>query len=695
MSLTAYLLGAGLLIAIAAAAGFVGLRLRVVLLPAWSGPPAVLAAAVAGVASLTVVAELLGAVGLFRRGPIAAAMLAAAVAVAAAARRRLEPGPAAPGQTGTPRADPPLSAPAAGRGEVLLAVAGAAAVVAQWSTHVADAVVRGARDTDSLQHHLPFAARFVQESLVGRLHFAWLDPVWSYYPSNAELLQGVAMLPLHRDLAVPLLSLGWLGLALLAGWCFGRPWGVGPATMTAVGIVAASPIMAATQAGGGGNDIAVLALWVAALALLANARSAAGTEAAARAGGAARIEPGALGLAALAAGLAAGTKLSMLAPVGALFVALVVSSRRGSRLRAAGWWAAGLAVGGGFWYVRNLLLVGNPVPALDLPGLPSPPMPAVDAYGFSVADYLTDGRFWSTVVPEGLARAFGPAWPVIGAVAAAGLVVAVVRGPGRAARAAGAVGLVATVAYALTPTSAYGPPGNPYLFYANLRYLTPALVLGLLLVPVLPAARAPARRPWVLSGMLALAVVTLLAKGPLEAWAPGRARLGVAAGLAVLVLASAVRRRSRGPGVRMAAGLAAAVVLLAAGRASQTRLEAGRYADLALGRWAAGLHGARIGVTGIAEQYPLYGLDLSNRVDYIGRRGPRGSFASVTTCDAFRVAVTEGRYEFVVTGPQKWQLEAAPEAGWMRSDPGATLVLEAGRRLVFRVVPGATPSPCE
>ena len=50
-------------------------------------------------------------------------------------------------------------------------------------------------------------------------------------------------------------------------------------------------------------------------------------------------------------------------------------------------------------------------------------------------------------------------------------------------RVAGAVGLAAALAWLVAPTSASGPEGMPRGFESGLRYLAPALVLGLALLP--------------------------------------------------------------------------------------------------------------------------------------------------------------------------------------------------------------------
>ena len=54
---------------------------------------------------------------------------------------------------------------------------------------------------------------------------------------------------------------------------------------------------------------------------------------------------------------------------------------------------------------------------------------------------------------------------------------------------AGLVGLATALAWLVAPTSASGPEGMPRGFESGLRYLAPALVLGLALLPATPLLR--------------------------------------------------------------------------------------------------------------------------------------------------------------------------------------------------------------
>ena len=83
---------------------------------------------------------------------------------------------------------------------------------------------------------------------------------------------------------------------------------------------------------------------------------------------------------------------------------------------------------------------------------------------------------------------------------------------------------------------------------------------------------------------------------------------------------------------------------------------------------------ARIAVTGLSENYPLYGLDLSNRVDYPTRR-VNARFFDYANCRTWLLALHEGRYDYVVTAREG--VAASPAAAWTRLYPGARELLSS------------------
>jgi hypothetical protein len=107
--------------------------------------------------------------------------------------------------------------------------------------------------------------------------------------------------------------------------------------------------------------------------------------------------------------------------------------------------------------------------------------------------------------------------------------------------------------------------------------------------------------------------------------------------------------------------------------------------------WAQHVRNARIGVVGLDEQYPLYGPDDSNYVQYIGRPEPHSGFTSIATCRAWRAAVDRGHYRWLVLAPFGFPINAAikvaPEARWTLTSPNAKLVI---REHATGDVPGET-----
>lgn len=674
MSVGRYLLGV-VLLAIALAPLLLaarGVRRRV--LPAWSGSAASVAEAVVFLSLLVVALELVGVLGLFGPAGITVACALLGAVAWRAARRR---GPA------TALA---FSAPAerwsADRIPLALAVVALAALVAAWAARTIFAYGHGMDTVDTLWYHLPAAARFVQDGDVLGLQYFDGDAITAFYPGNSYLVHAFGLALFGQDVLSPLVNVGWAVLALVAAWAIGRPSGRGPHCVVAALFVLATPTMVETQPAGGYNDVATMALVLAAVALLVN-------------GGLGR--PTSV-LAAMAAGLALGTKLTMLAPALALAIGVVTVTPRGRRLGQAGVWAAGLALLGGLWYLRNLVLVGNPLPSLDVTlgplSLPSTPS---DTPTESVAQYLTNGQVWRGILLPGLREALGPVWPALLALSAAGAVLAVVSGRDRVVRMLGVVAAVSALAYVVAPQT-LGLPGIPVFFRENLRYLMVALVLGLVLLPIQPALRARGRA-------LALVAVTTLALLVTQIdpaiWPTGfdwrrfedpvrgaEAVAGALVGLAALVLGLvAVARRGQLPrpraprGVLPALGAGALAAGLAGGWLVSDLYAGERYRDTrplpALYGWAQDVRDARIGVVGLNLQYPLYGRDLSNRVEYVGTGRPRRGFGPATSCPAWRRAVDAARYDWLLLTPRGFPIGSEPvaaELAWTRTSPAAELV---------------------
>ena len=354
-------------------------------------------------------------------------------------------------------------------------------VVAEWSTKTVAAYHHGIGSTDSLWYHMPFAARFVQEGSITGLHYVDSEPVTVWFPASSELFHSFGILLMGNDVLSPLLNTLWLGLAFLAAWCIGRPFGVAPVTLTGSAILFATPGLVGTQPGGAYDDIVGLAVFLSSIALMVNAR-----------GLAARPTMVASVMAAAAAGLAIGTKWTFIGPVAALTVGYWFMTPRGKRARSMTLWLVVLVLVGGFWYGRNLIAIGNPLPPLHLKFGPlSLPSPRLTTPSSTVAQYVFSGSAWRHYFLPGLRISFGPAWWALLGLSGLGLILACVKG-GRLFRILGLVGFASGLFFVFDPQY-LAILGAPVFFVDNARYADAALVLGLVLLPINPLLTIPNR----------------------------------------------------------------------------------------------------------------------------------------------------------------------------------------------------------
>jgi hypothetical protein len=723
----AYLLGVIELLLILAPLAYAAWRLRGTLLAGWTGAAARVVEAVLAISGLVLLAELLGTFAAFEWWSMALGAVAIAVAAHLFAARRSPLGGEGP------------PAPKASTVAIWLAAIACAAVAAAWMVPTLASLAGGMDRADSMWYHMPLATRFAHGAHFGTIDF--FDPIFfaSFYPANSEVVHAVPLLAFDRDILSPLINLGWLGLGLTAAYAIGRPDGVGPVSLIGGAIALGAQNLVEFQAGEALNDIVGVALVLCAVAILVNAwaaRRAAAGDASKTATGvpestravprgtdagtrrvlpvaATALSPPALATAGLAAGLAAGTKLSFLAPTLALFVGLVILAR-GARLRTALWFGLPALLTGGYWYLRNLIAIGNPIPYTSWGPLhlPMPERTFELRPGFSVFHYATDFDVWKDWFFPGLDDSFGFLWPLLLAAFVGAGVYAVWRGDGLT-RVLGAVILITAVAYLFTPLTAAGEEGQPIAFAWNVRYLAPAAAIGLALLPCLPIARRSERARLITLGALAILFAATIAS--LVQWQQGHVKGALAAGLAVLVAFAAIRwlrasgRIGAGAPLAWGAGLAAllAVVALGAGWWEQRHYLERRYDDLSprlqladAVRWARDLRDANVaisGVRGVFNQYPFYGTDLSNRVQWLGMEGPDGAYERIPTCAEWRQALADGGYTHVVTTYDPFDpgsLTDTKEALWTRTDPAAKQILRDGPVSVFELQGPPDPAAC-
>jgi len=656
VSIGRYALGVAALLAVIGPLGWSAYLLRLSLLPQFAGARARLAECVIGLAALVLLGELLGAIGWLKLGPLVIGSLLFGLGTTRAV------GAASAGHH---REAWMASARGVSRPILILGLLTGAIVTAAWAAPSLQSFDYGIRGFDSLWYHLPFASSFAQTGQILSLRFFDVEYLSQFYPATSELIHAIGLVLLGRDTLSPALNLIWLWLTLLAAYCIGLRRGLGALTAAGAALACVTTMMVSSQAGAAANDIVGVFFLLAAVALWVNAE---GSRAA-------------FALAAVAAGLAVATKLSLLAPVAALTVAAIALSPAGRRRAGSAAWLVPLAIAGGYWYLRNLIAVGNPLPWTSFAGILATPSPPLQQNtGFALVHYLTDTHVWTHLFGPGLVAGFGPWWPLVLAGTIGGPLLCLVwPNADRITRALGAIALASLLGYLVTPETAAGPAGDPLGFAFNLRYAAPALVLSLTVLPLAPPLRRVAP-PGLAITFLLTVIHAHLWSSP---WLPGAllvAALATAAALAPQLL----QRRTL-----LATGIALLAIAAVAGYPVQRHYLNGRYVFQpgisALSRvWAffRDIHDARVGVAGTFgafATYPLYGVDDSNRVQYIAAHGPHGSFTPIRTCAAWRAAVNAGRYRYVVTTPERdpWrrrQLTPSPEGGWIDTDPAAHLI---------------------
>ena len=306
-SFGSYIGGCLALIGMVAALGLGGYWLRRWIVPEFSGALARLADATIAVALLIIALEILGTLSLLYEGWIIVGTIAIGLLAALIGWKK------------APRNGHAVPAPKVSTIALVIAIAVASFTMAEWTFPSQLSLDQGMFGGDTTWYHMPFAASIAQEHSTIHLHFT--DPLrlaaW-FYPQSSELVHGAAIVIFKSDWLSPLINLIWLAIALLAAWCVGRPYKVGPATLVAAAIILDSGVMIETQPGEGRNDIMGFAFLIAFAAFLIN-----GHQRRAPKEGAVQDEPdrdaplldkGPLIMAGVAAGLAASVKTTFLDP---------------------------------------------------------------------------------------------------------------------------------------------------------------------------------------------------------------------------------------------------------------------------------------------------------------------------------------------------------------------------------------------
>ncbi len=362
----------------------------------------------------------------------------------------------------------------------------------------------------------------------------------------------------------------------------------------------------------------------------------------------------------------------------------------GRRRRSLAVAALAALAGGGYWYLRNLIHSGNPLPWFDSLGplsLPAPEQALGRREGHSVLGYLGDGAVWSDWLLPGLHGALTILWPWSRPLPSPALALC---SPSpdrdRVLTLAGLTGLAVIVAWLIAPTSASGPEGVPRGFESGLRYLAPALVLGLALLPADALCPASGGGRGVSPGAAASSF------SPRPGSRTGASR-------------QAKNPARRGtPHARPATlTLLALLAAIAIGYPIQRHYLRDRYANPSFAtpglnaafKWANGISDARIATTS-TRQYPLFGADLSNHVQYVGADQPHGGFTAPITCRQWRRLLNKGDYDYVITTRDRIEPGKPPyppATRWTEA-PQATPILKTPPTVVFKLKGPLDPSAC-
>lgn len=494
---------------------------------------------------------------------------------------------------------------------------------------------------DAMTYHLYFAARWVQEGAVFHIPTVFSDPNAAYAPQTGALIYAwVLALAAHDALCnvlqvlllVPM-AVAAFGMALRLGLARSprtAAWGVLP-------LVLLPPLR--RWAGSANVDVLQAVFFVLALALAVEL--AVGPLRRKR-----KERRGTVFLCGAAAGLTAGSKvvgLSLcLLPLAIAAAALLgrPEDRRGPRRLAThlGLLGTGFLAGGGWWYLKNLFLYGNPVFPLDvkLPGLHFPG--AFTAETLRMAPFHVDPHRWLEMVYA----FFGPAALLLAAAGLGALSWHVLRGrEGYEGRGRGIVASPMARKRVAAGLVLFVPLWTSYELFVipfnnQVRFLIPAfLVAGLgwaRVVDRLPR-RLGAAATLVFCGWLwAAALPRSVWSWRLDALAAALPRMVpwlAILGLLLASLAAAVGGRRRFPRAALAlAALASwALVVVSTGMAETSRVAFLAREDYAIN--APGflvfhhpdLAPLDVAYAGCNIPYALMGRNFRHRVVYVPTRG--------------------------------------------------------------------------
>lgn len=565
---------------------------------------------------------------------------------------------------------------------------------------------------DALIYHYPMVAGWIQDASLNHPRGFLVGEFQWWYPSNTELLHTWAVLWFRTDFLISLVS--WLFFGLLMGSVYALAAEIGmrlrQAAFVTVAVVS-TPIVFFVGVRLSGVDTAVTAFMVLAVLFALrwwrNGRHLCFGDSERPGEDTLTLRVRDLGIAGLAAGLALGSKYTAVPFVGAMVAIFLVCLAVSAVRHKAGWrglvapliaLALPAVVAGIYWYVRNLVLAGNPLYPQGILGLPD---------GFVLSDLtqsqvLLSHTIWDVLVPAN--RYLALAW--IGVLGLTGVLVpiAAVANPvwllrlrrtledwGPRFVVSAVLPLVLMVLYMSTPDSAKGPVAYPILFVEKIRYgLTPYTLL-LVGFGFLLARRSPRLANWVFGAVAAAHVLYIvfgyaLGTGTQENLIPAQGVLqGTMVGLAFVGVALAGvwlhRRGKLGIADSTLRGLAVAagVVFFGAGLvASWVLTHQARYAhsgnlsELAYTKADTWPSGTGVAYTSnVFNDYPLFGTNLQNRVALAADEPVRGTYTYFADADALVSFMEREDMQYLVV--RDWQADTDQPAGEASTIRGTNL----------------------
>ena len=648
LSLTSYLVDSLLALASIASVLFAARAVQMRFLAGSEGSELVVVRAIVALSIVTVICYLLGTVGALSRLPVAVCLIASGIIAAAALG---------------------VARPTERKRERLSLITGAALLIGMallltiWLLPVGDALRHGLRGTDTLWYHMPFALRFYQtQSLTA---FAWNEPLFQtyFYPSLGSMFHAVGMVFFDRDLLSPLLNIFWLGLLIAAAAAIGKLRGVAAASALAVAAVFSGKEIVGAFAGTAMVDVAATFFFLASIWLMLQIRG----------------NRTALILSGLAIGLGVSTKMTIGIPALGMAIGILMIEQRGQRMRSLLIWGGAALATSWFWFARNIVETGTPLPMVKLPLLTGPGKALQSTTMVALSHYITNPTVMLHQLPYQWVRHFGPLAMLLLALAVIASLAITIRPPEKRWRAVGIVSLIAIGGYFFTPGTAAGPPGGPRLGIGwDTRFVLPGLSLGLVLVPVCLAQLWPSKRNWIAIPMVLLLIDA--ANGS-KSWGlphPLLTLVAVALLLVLLWLAPGLWDKL-GSRSRLAAIALLGIALVGCGRVYESHQVAGRnsaYGLSSVGRAPARI--ALIGDAGTFRQYLLSDVKLQNVIQFIGIQGAHGALRLAANCPELRREINAGNYDYVVASPNRniWQRVTTPnpQVAWIATDPAAKLV---------------------